>query len=166
MKYLRIFAIALLSMVAITSLGAGFLTTVDYATQFREAPNAAPSNAHWLGTDQLGRDRFARILYGTRVSLLLAPAAALISTLFAALIGGVAGFVGGAWQRWATMLIDLVLSLPWLFLLITVRALLQDLERLRCETGFGTVTAKLLLCDSDNVFRPIAQRWHVQLKLC
>jgi len=124
MKYLRIFAIVLLSMVVIASLGAGFLSSAGYATQFREAPNAGPSSTHWLGTDQLGRDRFARILYGTRVSLLLAPAAALISTLLAALIGGVAGFVGGAWKRLATSLIDLVLSLPWLFLLITVRALL------------------------------------------
>jgi len=124
MRYLRIFAIALLAMITITSLGAGFVAPANYATQFREAPNAAPSSAHWLGTDQLGRDRFARILYGTRVSLLLAPAAALLSTLLAALIGGVAGFVGGAWQHMATVLIDLVLSLPWLFLLITVRALL------------------------------------------
>ena len=124
MRYLRIFAIVLLAMVTITSLGAGFVATADYATQFREAPNAAPSSAHWLGTDQLGRDRFARILYGTRVSLLLAPAAALLSTLLAALIGGVAGFIGGVTQRLATMLIDLVLSLPWLFLLITARAVL------------------------------------------
>lgn len=124
MKYLRIVAIALLAMVTIASLGAGIVAPAGYATQFREAPNAVPSSAHWLGTDALGRDRFARTLYGTRVSLLLAPAAALVSTLLAALIGGVAGFLGGAWQRLATMLIDLFLSLPWLFLLITVRALL------------------------------------------
>ena len=124
MRYLRIFAIALLALVTISSLAAGFVAPANYATQFREAPNAAPSSAHWLGTDALGRDRFSRILYGTRVSLLLAPAAALLSTLLAALIGGVAGFVGGLWQRLATILIDLFLSLPWLFLLITVRALL------------------------------------------
>ena len=124
MKYLRMVAVAVLALVIVTSLCAGFFAPADYATQFREAPNEAPSRAHWLGTDQLGRDRLTRILYGTRVSLLLAPAAALLATVLAALIGGVAGYLGGAWQRLATMVIDLVLSLPWLFLLITVRALL------------------------------------------
>ncbi len=58
---------------------------------------------HWLGTDEIGRDRFARVLYGTRISLLLAPAAALLSTLMAALVGGLGGISGrgmGAGARW------------------------------------------------------------------
>ena len=49
---------------------------------------------HLLGTDEVGRDRFARVLYGTRISLLLAPAAALVSTVLAALVGGLAGYLG------------------------------------------------------------------------
>jgi ABC-type dipeptide/oligopeptide/nickel transport system permease subunit len=92
--------------------------------QFRDALSAPPSARFPLGTDELGRDRFARLLYGTRVSLLLAPAAALLSTVIAALIGGLAGYLGGRWERFMTSGIDLFLSLPWLFLLLTVRALL------------------------------------------
>ena len=117
-------AFAMLLLVAGASLSANWIAPAGYAKQYREAVDAPPSHAHWLGTDEVGRDRFARVLYGTRISLLLAPAAAMLSTLMAALIGGLAGYLGGVWARLAMAVTDLFLSLPWLFLLITVRALL------------------------------------------
>ncbi|HME37045.1 MAG TPA: ABC transporter permease [Candidatus Sulfotelmatobacter sp.] len=120
----RNLACAILLLVVGISLAANWLAPAGYARQYREATDAAPSRAHWLGTDEIGRDRFARVLYGTRISLLLAPAAALLSTLMAALVGGLAGYLGGAWARAAMAVTDLFLSLPWLFLLITVRALM------------------------------------------
>jgi ABC-type dipeptide/oligopeptide/nickel transport system permease subunit len=119
----RIACVVLLFVVGV-SLAANVLAPAGYARQYREAADAAPSRAHWLGTDEIGRDRFARVLYGTRISLLLAPAAALLSTLMAALVGGLAGYLGGSWARGAMAITDLFLSLPWLFLLITVRALM------------------------------------------
>ena len=124
MTAVRKLACGVLALVLVVSLAAGWLAPAGYATQFREAPNAPPSRQHWLGTDEIGRDLFSRTLYGTRISLLLAPAAALLSTLVAAMIGGLAGYLGGAWERLAMGVTDLFLSLPWLFLLITVRALL------------------------------------------
>jgi len=114
----------LLALVLAASLAANWLAPAGYARQYREATDAPPSHAHWLGTDELGRDRFSRVLYGTRISLLLAPAAALLSALLAALIGGLAGYLGGMWARMAMAVTDLFLSLPWLFLLITERALM------------------------------------------
>jgi peptide/nickel transport system permease protein len=117
-------ACGVLLLVVGVSLAASWLAPAGYAMQDREAADARPSHAHWLGTDEIGRDRFARVLYGTRISLLLAPAAALLSTLMAAFIGGLAGYLGGAWARAAMAVTDLFLSLPWLFLLITVRALM------------------------------------------
>jgi peptide/nickel transport system permease protein len=117
-------ACVVLLLVVSVSLTANWLAPAGYAKQYREATDAPPSHQHWLGTDEIGRDRFARVLYGTRISLLLAPAAALLSTLMAALIGGLAGYLGGAWARAAMAVTDLFLSLPWLFLLITVRALM------------------------------------------
>jgi peptide/nickel transport system permease protein len=117
-------ACLVLVLVVGASLAANWLAPGGYAKQYREVTDAPPSRAHWLGTDEIGRDRFARVLYGTRISLLLAPAAALLSTLMAALIGGLAGYLGGAWARTAMAVTDLFLSLPWLFLLITARALM------------------------------------------
>jgi ABC-type dipeptide/oligopeptide/nickel transport system permease subunit len=124
MKHVRYFACAMLMAIAISSLAAELFAPAGYATQFREVPNSTPSRQHLLGTDELGRDRFSRVLYGTRVSLLLAPAAALLATLLAVLVGGVAGWMGGWCERLALGMIDLVLSLPWLFLLLAVRAML------------------------------------------
>ena len=105
-------------------MAANWLAPAGYGRQYREAAGAPHSHQHWLGTDEIGRDRFARVLYGTRISLLLAPAAALLSTLMAALVGGLGGYLGGAWARAAMAVTDLFLSLPWLFLLITVRAVM------------------------------------------
>src|SRR5216684_6369244 len=124
MKRAQKIALVLLGLVALASLFAGLLASSSYSEQFRDSLSASPSARFPLGTDELGRDRFARLLYGTRVSLILAPAAALLSTLIAALIGGTAGYLGGRWERAVTAGIDLFLSLPWLFLLLTVRALL------------------------------------------
>jgi peptide/nickel transport system permease protein len=120
MKIWRRVACAVLLLVVGVTLAANWLAPAGYAKQYREEADAAPSHAHWLGTDEIGRDRFARVLYGTRISLLLAPAAALLSTL----VGGLAGYLGGTWARAAMAMTDLFLSLPWLFLLITVRALM------------------------------------------
>lgn len=119
----KLACVVLIAIVGV-SVAANWLAPEGYARQYRDAPNAAPSRTHCLGTDEIGRDRFARMLYGTRISLLLAPAAALLSTLMAAIVGGLAGYLGGGWSRVAMTITDLFLSLPWLFLLITARALM------------------------------------------
>jgi peptide/nickel transport system permease protein len=124
MNFWRKLACVVLVLAISASLAASWLAPAGYAKQYRDVTNARPSRAHWLGTDEIGRDRFARVLYGTRISLLLAPAAALLSTLMAALIGGLAGYLGGMWARMAMAVTDLFMSLPWLFLLITARALM------------------------------------------
>src|SRR5207245_11375965 len=124
MKWARLAAIIFLVIVALACVFAERLAPADYAHQFRDIPNAPASRAHLLGTDDLGRDRFSRVLYGTRISLLLAPVAALITCFLAAVVGGTAGFVGGGFERAVMSGTDLFLSLPWFFLLITARALM------------------------------------------
>jgi peptide/nickel transport system permease protein len=123
-KWPRTFAIEFLLLVGLSCVFANLVAPSGYTHQFRDIPDAVPSRQHWLGTDALGRDRFSRVLYGTRVSLTLAPAAALCCSLLAAVIGATAGFLGGWVERTLMTVTDLFLSLPWLFLLLTVRALL------------------------------------------
>lgn len=124
MTVLRRLALSILVLVYAAGLCATWLAPAHYAMQFRDAPGAAPSSRFPLGTDALGRDMLSRLIYGSRVSLVLAPAAALLATLLAGLLGGLAGCLGGAAEALILRAADLFLSLPWLFLLITVRALL------------------------------------------
>src|SRR6202790_2451435 len=115
MKTVRSIALTVLVIVVGAAALADWVAPAPYARQFRSAPNASPSRQFPLGTDELGRDRLSRLLFGSRVSLMLAPAAALRSTFLAALIGGAAGYLGGRWDRFAMRAIDLFLALPWLF---------------------------------------------------
>jgi peptide/nickel transport system permease protein len=123
-EILRLLSCGILCAVFAAGVFAGSLTHHSYALQFREAPNAAPSALHPMGTDALGRDLLARLAYGTRVSLLLAPGAALLATLIAGLFGGVAGLAGGWSEKVILSAADLSMALPLLFVLIALRALL------------------------------------------
>src|SRR5690242_16077805 len=120
----RWIAIGLLTAILVLALCASAFAPAPYAKQFRNDTDHPPSKEFPLGTDELGRDRLSRLLYGMRISLLLAPAAAFISTALAGIIGGAGAYIGGRWDHATSMFIDLFLSLPWLFLLLTVRALL------------------------------------------
>jgi ABC-type dipeptide/oligopeptide/nickel transport system permease subunit len=113
-----------LALLFLAALFSDRIAGASYAHQFRDFPSAPISWRFLLGTDALGRDRLARLLAATRISLLLAPAAAVFSTALATLIGGLAGYRGGLIDRIAVRAIDLMLSLPWIFLLIAARALL------------------------------------------
>ena len=114
----------ILAAIFVLMLGADAFAPHPYQQQFREETAAAPSRAHPLGTDAVGRDRWSRLLHGGRISILLAPAAALVSVVIALAVGLGAALLGPWWQRAAMAAIDLFLSLPWLFLLLAARGLL------------------------------------------
>ena len=124
MRTVRQIAGGLLLLLIAAAAFPRMVTQAPYDRQFREYPNAAVSRQFPLGTDELGRDRLARLLYGTRISLAGAPAAALVSVLLAAVVGGLGGFLGGWPDRCCLAVMDLMASLPWLFLLVIVRSLL------------------------------------------
>ena len=81
-----------------------------------------PSARHWLGTDDLGRDLFQRLLDGGRVSLLVGISGAVLSAILGAFIGVPAGYLGGRLDAFLMRLTDGVISLPLLPLLIVLAA--------------------------------------------
>lgn len=80
---------------------------------------------HWLGTDQLGRDQLARLLYGGRVSLGIGFAAAAISLVVGVLVGAVAGYFSGWVDDLIMWFINTVVSIPTIYLLIIVSAIFK-----------------------------------------
>lgn len=75
-----------------------------------------PSLTHLFGTDEVGRDVFSRVVYGTRLSLLTCLIAVGIGLVFGSLIGGISGFIGGRVDGLLMRLIDVLLSIPMLLL--------------------------------------------------
>jgi len=123
-RWPRRLAAGYLSMLAGAAVAGPALVPSGYAEQNREAISEPASRAHLLGTDELGRDRLARLFEGMRVSMLLAPAASLIAVGVAALAGVWAGWSGGVWDRSVDGASNLFLCLPGFFILITARAAL------------------------------------------
>src|SRR5687768_10578597 len=85
----------------------------------------APSSQHWMGTDQLGRDVFSRVLYGARVSLAVGFVSVGIATLIGVLLGAAAGYRGALVDGVIMRLVDLMLVFPRFFLLLAVLAFLK-----------------------------------------
>lgn len=102
-----------------------YLTPYDFLSQDLEIRNAAPSWAHWLGTDELGRDVFSRIIYGSRTALIVAIVVTAISVLIGAFLGAISGYFGG-WIDGSVMWVtDLFMSVPNLLLVIVVNTSLK-----------------------------------------
>jgi peptide/nickel transport system permease protein len=84
---------------------------------------AAPSLTHPLGTDKFGRDVLTRILYGSRISLLISILAVVISIILGSAVGAAAGYLGGAADNVIMRVVDALMAIPRLFLLLTCIAL-------------------------------------------
>jgi peptide/nickel transport system permease protein len=84
---------------------------------------AAPSAEHWMGTDQLGRDVFTRLVYGTRIALAVSIPAVLSGAVVGMLLGLIAGYVGGSVETSLIWLFDVVRSFPALLFAIAIIAL-------------------------------------------
>ncbi len=103
----------------------GFQWPYDPAATEVSAQLLPPSMEHWLGTDQLGRDVFSRMMHGARVSLMVGFVAVGISITIGILVGAVAGFFGGWVDNILMRFVDVVISFPTFFLILTVVALLN-----------------------------------------
>ncbi len=117
--------VILIALVLIAALFAPHLGTVDpQATGNREDILNAPSTRHWLGTDDLGRDVWSQIIFGSRVSLAIGLITALVTVVTGTLIGLIAGYYGGIIEEVLVKTVDFFMMLPVLPLMIILAAVL------------------------------------------
>ena len=116
-------SIAVLALFAFAAVFAPFVAPYDPEVVDFAATYAAPSPAHWLGTDALGRDILSRLIYGARTALLGPLLVVLLSTVLGALLGLLAGWRGGWLDAMLGRLFDVVFAFPSLLIAIMAVAL-------------------------------------------
>ena len=126
-KRLRKNRMAVASIIVVSSLALACIVgppllkisfNYDYEAQDLDYGAQPPSLAHWFGTDFHGRDLFTRSLYGGRVSLTVGVLAALVSATVGTLYGATSGFLGGRIDALMMRIVDILYSLPYMFLVI------------------------------------------------
>jgi peptide/nickel transport system permease protein len=122
-------AVVIILMVLFCFLGPVFYSTNQTNAQLallNSVENAAPSSGHLFGTDANGFDMLGRIMYGGQTSLEVGFAAAAIATVVGVLWGAIAGFFGGWVDTIMMRIVDVLLSIPLLFLLIVLAVIFQS----------------------------------------
>jgi peptide/nickel transport system permease protein len=111
-------------LLALTAIFAPLIAPYPYAKQDLSHTRAAPSVQHIFGTDELGRDIFSRVIWGSRFSLSVGVLAVLLGTAVGMVFGAFAGYFGGVVDDIIMRLIDILQSIPGILLAITISVVL------------------------------------------
>lgn len=116
--------VLIVGMLILVALGAPWLAPYDPEAQFTTDARKPPSAQYLFGTDTIGRDNFSRVLYGTRVSLVVGVASMLVAALIGITIGLMAGYYGGWIDTVLMRTMDALLAFPAVLLAIFIIAVL------------------------------------------
>lgn len=123
---LAMFGLIILSILLLIAIFADGI--VDYeedaVTQHMQNRLMKPNSEHIFGTDQFGRDIFARIIFGTRISLLVGVLTVVIGLVIGSVIGATAGYYGGTIDNILMRIMDIFMAIPSMLLAITIVAAL------------------------------------------
>ncbi|ONI39307.1 peptide ABC transporter permease [Candidatus Epulonipiscium fishelsonii] len=145
---LAIIGTVIVFLFILLAIFADFIAPYGYSDIFENAQTglydkyATPSRDHILGTDEIGRDIFSRLIYGARITMMVSICAVSISTIIGLIVGLVSGYFGGIIDKILMRLVDIVISFPVLFLLISISTILEpSIWIVICAIGFVTWTS-------------------------
>jgi oligopeptide transport system permease protein len=118
--------LAILLFYVVMAVAVPMISDIDYRGIDEENIDSPPSAGHWFGTDTLGRDMWARVWAGARVSLSIGILAASINAVIGVIIGGISGYFGGRLDMVVMRLIDVVSGIPYLIVAILVMVVLGE----------------------------------------
>ena len=118
--------VALLVVIVLAAFMAPWIAPYDPFVISSQDLLAAPSQKHWMGADQYGRDTLSRILHGARISLQVGFLANAFSAAVGMLVGVTAGYYGGRYDTLAMGLMDMIFAFPALLLALTIIALVGE----------------------------------------
>lgn len=124
---LAMFGLVLLIFMVIFSFVLPFFMPYGYNTQ-SDLVKKAPMTAHYLGTDQLGRDVLTRLMYGGRISILVGIIAVVIEMFIGSVVGAAAGYYGGKIDSLLMNITDIFLSLPFMPVVLIAGSVMSDLK--------------------------------------
>ena len=119
-----VFALVLIALFVAVAIFAPLVSPYDPDLQTWTAVRKAPSALHWFGTDDVGRDVLARVIYGARASLLAGVISVAIAVLVGVPIGLISGYLGGFVDALFSRITDAMLACPFLILAIALAAFL------------------------------------------
>lgn len=115
---LALLSFAVLLLMVLLALLTPWIAPYSYEEQNLALGASPPSAAHWLGTDVFGRDQLTRILYGSRISLMVGFVATSVALVIGVLWGTVAGYVGGRLDAFMMRFVDILYALPFTIFII------------------------------------------------
>lgn len=114
----------ILIILTVVAVFAPMFSAFDYETQHLKETNLRPNGTYFFGTDDFGRDMWTRVWWGTRISLLIGLAAAVIDLVIGVLYGGISAYFGGKVDALMQRFIEIVYSIPYLLIAILLMMVL------------------------------------------
>ena len=129
-KPLGAFGVTIITVLLLLAAAPGAFTTQEPDRQSIFDREQGPSGKHWMGTDQLGRDVYTRVVYGARTSVIIGFGVVMISAAIATVVGTITGFFGGWLDTLVQRVVDIGIALPGLVFIILVVTSLQQIPLL------------------------------------